>query len=100
MPPRPYNEDMVRDLKPLYRYMARYRWGYLWGSLSLVATNGLKVLFPQVLGRAVNELNHLGPDPAAMRRTILYYAGLVVLLAILSGIFLYASRWILIGVSR
>ena len=91
---------MFGDLKPLFRYMARYRWGYLWGTLSLVATNALKVLFPQVLGRAVNELNHLGPDPAAMRRAILYYAGLVVAIAIVSGIFLYASRWILIGVSR
>ncbi|HTJ30009.1 MAG TPA: ABC transporter ATP-binding protein [Acidobacteriaceae bacterium] len=91
---------MVRDLKPLFRYMIRYRWGYLWGTLSLVATNGLKVLFPQVLGLAINELNHLGPDPAAMRRTILYYSGLVVAIAVVSGIFLYASRWILIGISR
>lgn len=91
---------MVRDLKPLFRYMARYRWGYLWGSLSLMATNGLKVLLPQVLGHAINELNHLGPDPTAMRRMILYYAGLVVAIAVVSGIFLYASRWILIGISR
>ena len=91
---------MIRDLKPLFGYMARYRWGYLWGTLALMATNGMKVLFPQVLGRAVNELNHLGPDPAAMRRTILFYAGLVVGIAVISGIFLYASRWILIGISR
>jgi ATP-binding cassette subfamily B protein len=91
---------MIRDLKPLFGYMARYRWGYLWGTLALMATNGMKVLFPQVLGRAVNELNHLGPDPAAMRRTILYYAGLVVGIAVISGVFLYASRWILIGISR
>ena len=99
MKPR-YNEVMIRDLKPLFGYMARYRWGYLWGTLALMATNGMKVLFPQVLGRAVNELNHLGPDPAAMRRTILYYAGLVVGIAVISGVFLYASRWILIGISR
>jgi ATP-binding cassette subfamily B protein len=91
---------MLGDLKPLFRYMARYRWGYLWGSLSLMATNGLKVLLPQVLGRAINELNHLGPDPVAMRRAILYDAGLVVAIAVVSGIFLYASRWILIGISR
>ena len=91
---------MIRELKPLFPYMARYRWGYLWGTLALVATNGMKVLFPQVLGRAVNELNHLGPDPAAMRRTILFYAGLVVGIAVISGVFLYASRWILIGISR
>jgi ATP-binding cassette, subfamily B, multidrug efflux pump len=80
--------------------MARYRWGYLWGTLALMATNGIKVLFPEVLGRAVNELNHLGSDPGAMRRTILFYAGLIVGIALLSGISLYASRWILIGISR
>jgi ATP-binding cassette subfamily B multidrug efflux pump len=91
---------MLRDLKPLFRYMVRYRWGYLWGTLALMATNGFKVLFPAVLGRAVNELNHIGPDPVAMRRTILYYAGLVIGIALLSGVFLYASRWILIGISR
>jgi ATP-binding cassette, subfamily B, multidrug efflux pump len=91
---------MLRDLKPLFRYMVRYRWGYLRGTLALMATNGFKVLFPAVLGRAVNELNHIGPDPVAMRRTILYYAGLVVGIALLSGVFLYASRWILIGISR
>jgi len=95
-----YNEPMIRDLKPLFHYMARYRWGYLWGTLALMATNGFKVIFPQVLGRAVNELNHLGPDPVAMRRMILYYSGLVVGIALLSGVFLYASRWILIGISR
>jgi len=91
---------MFRDLKPLFRYMARYRWSYLWGTLALTATNGFKVLFPPVLRMAVNELNHLGPDPAAMRRTILYYSGIIAGIALLSGVFLYASRWILIGISR
>ena len=80
--------------------MARYRWGYLWGTLALMATNGFKVLFPAVLGRAVNELNHLTNDPIAMRKTIFFYAGLVIGISLISGVFLYASRWILIGISR
>jgi ATP-binding cassette subfamily B protein len=80
--------------------MARYRWGYLWGTLALVATNAIWVLFPKVLEQAINELNHPGLAPAQMRRTILYYAGLIVGIALLKGVFLYASRWILIGISR
>ena len=94
---------MLRDLKPLFRYMARYRWGYLWGTLALTATNAIWVLFPKVIERAVNDLNdmsHAGAAGTAMRQKILFYAGLLVGIALVKGVFLYASRWILIGISR
>ena len=48
---------MLRDLAPLFAYMRRYRWGYVWGSLSVVATNAVYVLFPKVLERAIDELS-------------------------------------------
>jgi ATP-binding cassette, subfamily B, multidrug efflux pump len=86
---------MIRDLKPLFRYMARYRWGYLWGTLALTATNAIWVLFPKVIGHAVNDLNG-----HATRQKILFYAGLLIGIALIKGVFLYASRWILIGISR
>ena len=91
---------MIQDLKPLFRYMARYRWGYLWGTLALTATNAIWVIFPKVLEQAVNVLNHTDLNQAATRRMILYYAGLLIGIALLKGVFLYASRWILIGISR
>ncbi|WP_263358076.1 ABC transporter ATP-binding protein [Acidicapsa ligni] len=91
---------MFRDLKPLFRYMARYKWGYLWGTLSLMATNAIWVLFPKVIEKAVNELNHADAGPAAMRQKIIFYASLLIGIALLKGVFLYASRWILIGISR
>jgi ATP-binding cassette subfamily B protein len=91
---------MLRDLKPLLHYMARYKWGYLWGTLALTATNAIWVIFPKVLGFAVEDLNHLGLNSAESRRKILFYAGLLVGIALLKGVFLYASRWILIGISR
>ena len=91
---------MIRDLKPLFRYMARYRWGYLWGTLALMATNAIWVVFPKVLEWAINDLNHMDMTQAATRRKILYYAGVLVGIALLKGVFLYASRWILIGISR
>ncbi len=86
---------MFRDLKPLFRYMARYRWGYLWGTLALTATNAIWVLFPKVIGQAVNDLNG-----HATRQKIIFYAGLLIGIALIKGIFLYSSRWILIGISR
>jgi len=95
-----YNETMLRDLKPLFRYMAHYRWGYLRGTLALTATNAIWVIFPIVLKQAVNALNHQNLDVAATRRIILIYAGLLIGIALLKGVFLYASRWILIGISR
>ena len=91
---------MLRDLKPLFRYMARYRWGYLRGTLALIATNGIWVLFPLVIERAVNDLNRNRNSAATMYHLILFYSGLLVGIAVVKGIFLYASRWILIGISR
>ncbi len=86
---------MFEDLAPLFSYMRRYRWGYVWGLLSCIATNAVWVLFPQVLQRAIDGLEH-----GITRRQILFYAGLLVTIALVKGIFLYAQRWILIGISR
>ena len=86
---------MFRDLAPLFGYMRRYRWGYLWGTLSCVATNTVAVQFPRVLGRAVDVLKS-----GTTREKILFYAGLLVAISMAKGVFLYAQRWILIGISR
>jgi ATP-binding cassette subfamily B protein len=75
--------------------MRRYRWGFLRGTLSSVATNAVAVLFPIVLEAAVNGLKR-----GTTRETILFLAALLVLISLTKGIFLYAQRWILIGISR
>ena len=86
---------MLRDLAPLFSYLRRYRWGYLWGTLSCICTNTIWVLFPQVIQRAIDAMQH-----GATHRTILIFAGLLVGIALIKGVFLYAQRWILIGISR
>jgi ATP-binding cassette subfamily B protein len=86
---------MLRDLAPLYSYMRRYRWGYLWGTLSCICTNAIWVLFPLVIQRAVDEMGQ-----GVSRQRILLLAGLLVAIAMVKGVFLYAQRWILIGISR
>jgi ATP-binding cassette subfamily B protein len=86
---------MLRDLAPLFSYMRRYRWGYLWGTLSCVCTNAIWVLFPQVIQRAIDEMGR-----GASRQRILLFAGLLVAIAMIKGVFLYSQRWILIGISR
>ncbi|MGA2249689.1 ABC transporter ATP-binding protein [Terracidiphilus sp.] len=87
---------MLRELRPLFSYMRRYRWGYVWGSVSVVATNAISVQFPRVVGKAVDSLR----EPGTTRSTILILAGLLVVIGITKGAFLYAQRWILIGISR
>jgi ATP-binding cassette, subfamily B, multidrug efflux pump len=86
---------MLRELRPLFAYMRRYRWGYLWGTLSCIATNAVWVFFPEVLKKAIDALSH-----GATRKAILLFAGELVGIALVKGIFLYSQRWILIGISR
>jgi ATP-binding cassette subfamily B protein len=87
---------MFRDLAPLFSYMRRYRWGYLWGTLACIGTNLAAVQFPRVLGMAIDALQKGRPT----RESILVFAGLLVLISLIKGIFLYSQRWILIGISR
>ncbi|HUX44107.1 MAG TPA: ABC transporter ATP-binding protein [Terracidiphilus sp.] len=86
---------MLRDLRPLFSYMRRYRWGYLWGLLACIATNAFSVQFPRVLGFAIDKLNK-----GITHQQILYFAGLLLAISLGKGIFLYSQRWVLIGISR
>lgn len=87
---------MLRELRPLFAYMRRYRWGYVWGCLSVVATNIVAVQAPRTIGNAINYLR----QPHATRTMVLLYGALLVAIYLVKGIFLYAQRWILIGISR
>jgi ATP-binding cassette subfamily B protein len=86
---------MLGQLRPLFKYMRRYRWGYLWGTLSCIATNAVWVFFPQVLRNAIDAMGN-----GVTRKGILLFAGELVAIAAVKGVFLYAQRWILIGISR
>ena len=86
---------MLGDLSPLYRYMRRYRWDYVRGTLACVTTNIVAVQFPRVLGMAVD-----GIEKGTTRELILVFAALLVGIILVKGVFLYAQRWILIGISR
>jgi ATP-binding cassette subfamily B protein len=86
---------MLRELGPLLSYMRRYRWGYLWGTLACIATNVAAVQGPQILKKAIDEL-----ERGVSRERIVFLAGVFVAIYLIKGLFLYAQRWILIGISR
>jgi ATP-binding cassette subfamily B protein len=86
---------MFKDLKPLLPYMRRYRRGFFWGGVSVVLSNLIWIFFPQVIRIAIDDLN-IG----VTERKIWLYAGLLVGVSVAKGIFLFLTRWIIIGVSR
>ncbi len=87
--------NMLRELGPLLSYMRRYRWGYLWGTLACIATNIAAVQGPQILRKAIDEL-----ERGVSRERIVFLACIFVAIYLVKGVFLYAQRWILIGISR
>jgi len=87
---------MFNRLKPLLPYMARYRRGYVWGGLATLLNNAIWIFFPLIIGIATDDLLHHG----VTRRKILAYAGVLIGIALLKGVFLFYTRWILIGISR
>lgn len=86
---------MFRDLGPLLSYMRRYRRGYVWGTLACIGTNIAAVQGPQILKKAIDEL-----ERGVSRERIVFLAGVFVAIYLVKGIFLYTQRWILIGISR
>jgi ATP-binding cassette, subfamily B, multidrug efflux pump len=84
-----------KSLRPLLPYLKRYRRGLLWGGLCVLFHNGIWILFPQVIRRAVDALSH-----DLTRRKLVTYALLVIAVALAKGIFQFLTRWVVIGISR
>ncbi len=86
---------MLENLRPLFPYMRRYRRGFIAGGFFAICSNAIWVLFPEVIRRAIDDMTrHLSYSG------ILFYAGLLLAVAFSKGIFLFLTRWVLIGISR
>ena len=58
-------------------------------------SNAFKITIPLLIGKSISGLNH-----GVTSETILKLAGELVGLSTLSGVFLFLTRWIMIGISR
>jgi len=86
---------LLKNLRPLFPYLKKYRAAYIWGGLCVLLMNGTWVLFPLVIRRAVNDLWN------GVTLHKLWTVSLVLLLvAGVKGIFQFLTRWIVIGASR
>src|SRR5881394_3875082 len=86
---------LLKNLRPLFPYLNKYRRGYIWGTLCVFLHNGIWVLFSLVIRRAVNELTQ-----GVTRHKLATYALLLLAVAATKGIFQFLTRWVVIGVSR
>jgi ATP-binding cassette subfamily B multidrug efflux pump len=86
---------MFSRLSPLFPYLRRYWKSYVWGGLALIIYNLSKVLVPLLIGDATSDIQH-----NLSRATLEHHALRLLAVAVVSAIFLYLTRQILIGASR
>jgi ATP-binding cassette subfamily B protein len=83
------------NLRPLFPYLKRYQRTFWIGALCVLCNNGVWILFPLVIRRAIDDLNK-----AVTAQKLLWYAAALLAVAGTKAIFQFLTRWILIGVSR
>jgi len=94
---------MLKELRPLFPYMKKYRQGFVWGGLTVLFNNGIWILGPLAIRGAINDLQawHDGKIPAAgMPHKLLMWALALVAIVAVKGVFQFLTRWIMIGISR
>lgn len=86
---------MFKNLDLLKPHLYKYRAQFFWGGLALLLNNAIWILFPQVIGRAINDLNN-----GITQHKIVNYSLALIAIALAKGFFQYLMRLILIGISR
>ncbi len=86
---------MLEKLHPLVPYLKRYRSQLAQGAVAVLLYNSSKVVVPLLIGRAVDDVSHHGSEHIVVRN-----ASLLLLIAAVAAVCLYATRWIIIGASR
>src|ERR1700720_629873 len=84
-----------KSMRPLLPYLKRYRWGFVAGVFCIFLSNGAWVLLPQVIRHAVDDLN-----TGVTSAKLMHFAVQMLGLAVVRGIFLFLTRWVVIGISR
>jgi len=88
---------MVADhLRPLIPYLKKYRSAYIWGGICVLLMNGTWVLFPPIIGRAIDGMRKTGVS----LHTIGVLALMLLAVSVVKAIFQFLIRWVLIGASR
>jgi ATP-binding cassette subfamily B multidrug efflux pump len=89
------NLMIPRSMRPLLPYLKRYRWGFVFGTFCIVLSNGAWAGLPRVIGKAAQSL-----EGGVTRHKLLIFTLQVLALAAVRGVFLFLTRWVVIGISR
>jgi ATP-binding cassette, subfamily B, multidrug efflux pump len=87
---------VAAHLRPLVPYLKKYRSAYIWGGICVFLMNGTWVLFPPIIGRAIDGMRQTGVS----LHTIGVLALMLLGVSVVKAIFQFLIRWILIGASR
>jgi ATP-binding cassette subfamily B protein len=82
-------------MRPLLPYLKRYRWGFVFGGFCILFSNGAQAGLPRVIGNAAQSLSS-----GVTRHKLFVFTMQVLALAAVRGIFLFLTRWVVIGISR
>ncbi|MBI3654503.1 MAG: ABC transporter ATP-binding protein [Acidobacteria bacterium] len=85
----------MTPFKRLLRYFAPYKGKIVFGIICVFMTNLVKLTAPIAIRNAVDALN-----TGVTHAVLLQYGGLVVLISIVQGVFLFTQRRVLINMSR
>src|SRR5216684_474694 len=87
---------LPKSLRPLFPYLKKYRRSFIVGMICVFCNNGVWILFPLVLKRAIDDLQQHG----VTQHKLLTYSLELMGVAAIKGIFQFLTRWIVIGISR
>jgi ATP-binding cassette subfamily B protein len=87
---------VVDHLRPLFPYLKKYRSAYLWGGVCVLLMNTTWVLFPPIIGHAIDDMRKTG----VKLHTIGMLALMLLAVSVVKAIFQFLIRWVLIGASR
>jgi len=87
---------VVDHLRPLFPYLKKYRSAYIWGGLCVLLMNTTWVLFPPIIGHAIDDMRKTG----VKLHTIAMLALMLLAVSVVKAIFQFLIRWVLIGASR
>lgn len=86
---------MLRRLRPLIPYLARYKRRYIAGFVALIITNVVGIIIPLIIKAGIDGMRR---HEAA--GGLLFLGGILLAIALTKAVFQFWMRWILIGISR
>jgi len=86
---------MLKRLRPLRPYLARYKRRYAVGMLCLLIVQAVGIAPPLIIKAAIDAMS-----AGLSSRKLLFYAALLLGIALGKAFFQFWMRWILIGISR